>query len=297
MDTIIEQLNGVSERWFATMQLITWQAIVVFIFARCASVLFRRYGPEIAFWIWTAAGAKIASLLVIPMAMAVPVWQLPAPARTTAFIDHSDVPIKVTVGEPIRNSVAESPSPTGRTALFVIWAAIVLAQLVLIMLRRRALSQLLRRILPASVADQSRLDALRDRLGIRFPVSLGRANIGSPFVTGVFRPRIVLPLNRTNSPKELDHVLLHELSHIKRRDLVWAWVPEITRVILFFHPVVYWISQEAKLHREAACDQTVVLSAGGASEYARTLLAFSKQTQDLTDNDQHKLDLANMGTD
>ena len=299
MDMIIEQLNGASERWFATMQLIAWQAVVVFAFARFATMLLRRYGPAITFWIWTASAAKIASQLVVPMVLAIPFWQVSNASHSTVVAKRMDLPTSVTITQPVRDIIPQSPSLTGRAVLFVIWAAIVLLQLILIVMRRRALSQMLRWIRPASATDRARLDALRSRLDVRFPVSLGRADVGSPFVTGIIRPRIVLPLDlkTTNSPTELDHVLLHELAHIKRRDLLWAWIPEITRIILFFHPIVYWISQEAKLQREAACDQAVVLSAGGTREYAQTLLAFSKRTRGLGDSNKHKLDLAIAGSE
>ena len=58
-----------------------------------------------------------------------------------------------------------------------------------------------------------------------------------------------------------------------------------------------YFSQEAKLQREAACDQAVVLSAGGTREYAQTLLAFSKRTRGLGDSNKHKLDLAIAGSE
>jgi beta-lactamase regulating signal transducer with metallopeptidase domain len=75
------------------------------------------------------------------------------------------------------------------------------------------------------------------------------------------------------SPTELRHVLLHELAHLRRRDLVWGWISELARVVYFFHPVVHWIAYRARLERELACDQLAMSHSGhDAQEYASTLV-------------------------
>jgi bla regulator protein blaR1 len=68
-------------------------------------------------------------------------------------------------------------------------------------------------------------------------------------------------------------VLLHELAHIRRRDLVWSWIGEIARIVYFYHPVVHWINYQARLERELACDQLAMAVSGrGPEEYAAMLV-------------------------
>ena len=66
---------------------------------------------------------------------------------------------------------------------------------------------------------------------------------------------------------------MHELAHIKRRDLVWGWPVEIARIVYFFHPLVYWVAYQLRLERELACDQLAMAGSGHPpADYAQTLV-------------------------
>ncbi|MFC1758290.1 M56 family metallopeptidase, partial [Planctomycetota bacterium] len=191
-----------------------------------------------------------------------------------------------------------SPRPTWKAALLFAWTAIVALQVGLIAIRRHSLTRQLSKSTPASNADQAQLDLLRKRLKIRRRVRLCRGDASVPLVTGVVKPLIILPWKTTSdggSEAKLDHILLHELSHIKRCDLVWAWIPETTRILFFFHPVVYQISREAKLYREAVCDQTVVQAEGSAKAYAKTLMTFIQKSNGLRDDSESQNGLSISG--
>ena len=98
---------------------------------------------------------------------------------------------------------------------------------------------------------------------------------GSPFVCGLRRPWLVLPegLASLLGPDELRQVLLHELAHVKRGDLIWDWFPAIARMLFFFHPVAHWAAGRILLERELACDQAALrLSNRDEAGYARMLV-------------------------
>ena len=61
-----------------------------------------------------------------------------------------------------------------------------------------------------------------------------------PSVDGVLRPYISLPLGieRLLSKKELDAVLIHEITHARRRDNLIGLLYEIALCGLWFHPLV-----------------------------------------------------------
>ena len=72
---------------------------------------------------------------------------------------------------------------------------------------------------------------------------------------------------------ERRQVILHELAHVKRRDLPWGWPVEIARIVYFFHPLVYWVAHQLRLERELACDQLAMARSGHtAADYAQTLV-------------------------
>ena len=87
----------------------------------------------------------------------------------------------------------------------------------------------------------------------------------SPAVDGVLRPRISLPagIERLLSAPELDAVLLHELTHARRRDNLIRLVHEVGLCLLWFHPLVWITGARLALFRELSCDESVIRSARG----------------------------------
>jgi beta-lactamase regulating signal transducer with metallopeptidase domain len=92
------------------------------------------------------------------------------------------------------------------------------------------------------------------------------SEIASPMAVGFRKPAVVIPETLLNdfTEKELDHVILHELAHIARRD---DWTNLFARVIgalLPIHPVAVWVVKRIELDREIACDDWVVAVTGEA---------------------------------
>lgn len=168
------------------------------------------------------------------------------------------------------------PGVTWQCWLFLAWGAIVLAQVFRLLVQRRRLSRLLNDAAPADAGLANLVAATSERLGVpRVPATLIASSDFSPFVCGIGQPKLILPvgLQEKLTPAELDQVLLHELAHIRRRDLVWSWIGEIARIVYFFHPVAHWINYQVRLERELACDQLAMAVSGhGPNEYAATLV-------------------------
>ncbi len=120
------------------------------------------------------------------------------------------------------------------------------------------------------------LAALSAAMGLSRPPCLVTIEGGaSPFVCGVIRPTLVLPrpLLAPLSAERWRAVILHELAHLKRGDLIWAWLPELARIILWFHPVSHWVARWARLERELACDGlAMTLAEVDVSGYAQILV-------------------------
>lgn len=113
---------------------------------------------------------------------------------------------------------------------------------------------------PAPREWQARLDDLAARLGVG-PVALVLPDgFSSPLSAGWWRPIVLLPVGLvTRLP--VDHVealLAHELAHIRRHDYLVNLIQVTIEALLFYHPVVWWLSRQVRLEREHIADQLAV---------------------------------------
>jgi beta-lactamase regulating signal transducer with metallopeptidase domain len=97
------------------------------------------------------------------------------------------------------------------------------------------------------------------------PVTVSATALG-PSVDGVLRPSISLPLgiDRLLTDRELDAVLIHEVTHARRRDNLIGLIHEIALCGLWFHPLVWLVGFRLAMFRELSCDDSVIAHSRGA---------------------------------
>ncbi len=103
--------------------------------------------------------------------------------------------------------------------------------------------------------------ALGRHLGIAaLPALRVSDDIDSPQLARPWRPVLMLPCAglASMSDDDLHMALHHELAHLQRRDLWWAWMPALAQYLFFFHPVAHLAVREYALAREVACDAAVL---------------------------------------
>ena len=98
---------------------------------------------------------------------------------------------------------------------------------------------------------------------------------GSPLVTGLIRPVILLPawIEDDYSPREQRDALTHELMHVKRNDLLALQAAQFVLALQWFNPLAHLAMRAFRVDQEAACDADV-LRAGTSSafSYGQTLI-------------------------
>ena len=101
--------------------------------------------------------------------------------------------------------------------------------------------------------------------------------VASPFVLGVFRPRIYVPSGLT--PEQLEYVLAHENAHIKRRDHWWKPLGFLLLSVYWFNPLMWVAYTLLSRDIEQACDEKVIASMSNARKkgYSQALAACSMQ--------------------
>lgn len=126
---------------------------------------------------------------------------------------------------------------------------------------------------------QAKVDLLKHQLGITKPVKFLLSHIAEqPMTFGFFKPVILVPFSLVSqlSPEQLEVILLHELSHIKRNDYLINIFQSMMEIIFFYHPAVWWISGQVRKVREEVCDDKVIASGKDPFLYAQTLLNTKK---------------------
>ncbi len=121
------------------------------------------------------------------------------------------------------------------------------------------------------------LSAAQQKLGLRRHVQL-RLHPDSimPMTCGYRAPIILLPLEAESwEPARREVVLLHELAHIKRNDLAYAWISQVACALHWFNPLVWSARRALAIERERACDDMVLNAGADPSRYANCLLQTS----------------------
>ena len=124
-----------------------------------------------------------------------------------------------------------------------------------------------------------KLDTIKAKLAINARVGVRiQESIQSPFVVGVLRPVIYLPLSflsgLTSDQIELTHLRTSSLTS-RGQTYLWNLIRSVTRTILF-HPAVWWIGGVLRELREHSCDDCVLDSFDYPTAYAAALLALAE---------------------
>lgn len=177
------------------------------------------------------------------------------------------------------------PEATAATAvswrglLCIAWLAgtgLAILPIVYGVVRTRSLGAKARPILDP--APQRLLADLSRKLGVTRDVRLLESD--SPLVPitwGVWRPAILLPAGwRQWTGGRLRIVLLHEIAHVKRRDVFAQILARLACALYWFHPLAWHALRKLRDERELACDDCVMLAGERASDYARELVDIAR---------------------
>ncbi|MBS0590675.1 MAG: TonB family protein [Proteobacteria bacterium] len=147
----------------------------------------------------------------------------------------------------------------------------------------RCLAAVSARALALSPEWQQKLDILRERFGVLRPVRLlASVEVAAPMLVGCLKPVILFPASLICGfpPEQIEWILAHELAHVRRRDYLVNLAQIVVETLLFYHPVVHWISADVRQQREQCCDDLALRIGGGERlAYARSLAQLEEWLQ------------------
>jgi beta-lactamase regulating signal transducer with metallopeptidase domain len=292
----VMNINRWAQGWLAMMAAVLWQSVLLIAVAAIIGLLLRRSSPVVRYWLWQIVAIKLLLMPFWTLAIPFPAWWHGSPPAQAASASPTDVrsadamrpkspgpmPLAERGGssaEPVPSvsPLREAVAAVGwQSWLLFAWATIVILQIARLAVQRIRLAKLLEKAAPAGAELAGLVAELARHIGLRrAPAALSVAGDCPLFVCGLRKPRLVLPdrLIVSLDDAQRKQVILHELAHIKRRDLAWGWPAEIARMIYFFNPLVYWAAYRLRLERELACDQLAMARSGHPpADYARTLV-------------------------
>ena len=243
-----------------------WQSTLFAAAVALLAFLLRNNRAAVRHSLWLAASVKF----LVPFSLFVAIGQQidfraapsAAAARVTQVVEQIGRPFTLAALSPQPD--VTSPSNRWPTVLLSIWACGFAICLATWINRWRSLRRILRTAAPLP-------------LQLPIPVLSCPARL-EPGVFGIFRPVLLLPENIRDrlTPAQFQAILVHELTHLRRRDNLAAAIHMLVEAIFWFHPLVWWIEHRMVEERERACDQEVLRSTGDSEAYAAGILEVCK---------------------
>ncbi len=260
---MIETIANLALFWWGWMSAMSVQLIAVFAVVFLLDRILRRWvWPELLSVLWLVAMLK----LVVP------------PAVTSPVSIANFVPVNAAVSSIAGGSISETPV----SILFIVWVAGVIAlgtwTTWQYMRTKRNWLGCREATAPRWLVESTA--KLRTRLGIGRSVRLSiRDGVTGSAVVGFFKPTVVLPAAfvADRPRREIEHVLMHELAHVKRFDPIASLFCLALQMAYWFHPAVWVARSRLATLREICCDRLVADSLGGQSrQYRDTLLELAR---------------------
>ena len=232
-------------------------------------------------WLLLAVRLVVPVEITLPkpaVTVQVPQYEVTIPTNRPSgeLPDDQLSPVEPNV-EPSLPQTEQEPDLTAQTevpvavVLGTLWLtgvfAIALIQISSYLVTRRAL---LRWARPVSPETREQIEHLALRLGLKRGFQVRRSDrVRTAMVLGVLRPVLLLP------QEECDPlVVLHELNHLRRRDLEYKGLMMAACWLHWFNPLVWWMSRVAGRNLELCCDEDVAGKENSAfrHRYGRLLL-------------------------
>jgi TonB family protein len=242
-------------------------------------------------WLASGAGPQVRyaiGLVALALLAALPAVTLYGLAPHTTFLSAAlnvatDAPLLLPDRSLVATSVGAGIEPW-LPWLVGAWMVGVLAFSLRALAQYLSLRRLCRLEAQAVPEWDAKVAELCRRFGVTRPVRLLRsAIVQTPSLFGWIAPVILMPAGMLVglSPHQIELVIAHELGHIRRWDYAVNLLQIAIETVLFFHPVVHWISRDVRNEREACCDDLVLRLGADPVDYASTL-ARLEELRDVT---------------
>ena len=254
--------------WSFLLQTLTASGAAALLLA--AKAMFRdKLSPRWQFAVW----GVLAVILLLPAGWGgryvLLNWPTLVEALKSAVTGDFGTLTRVTAPVPLPLLAAPK---TAAERLYLIYAAGAAALLVRYLVCYLLLRRALRRGRPV---QSERVKDVGARYGLPVCPAVEMDGLSTAFICGLFRPVLALPAGTETD----DKVILHELLHLKYRDVAWGWVICLFRCVHWCNPLLWLCADRAGNDLESLCDQRVLerLEGEDRRDYGRILLSMADE--------------------
>jgi beta-lactamase regulating signal transducer with metallopeptidase domain/tetratricopeptide (TPR) repeat protein len=294
------------ESFFLALLRASWQASVLIVLVLLLRACLRKaMPPEWRTWFWMLVLVRLAlpfsfesplsifnySRLQVPAALHSPTPASPGYVEPGLAAAPGIQPVdNATAGDSFRSVTAVASPPTAvpdprkaslpplKAVLAGIWCLGALMLLFRVFWAHHRLALRLRGSAPST--DPMLLGMLATctrELGLRrSPLLIETDAVCSPALFGVLSPKLLLPASAAAAltRSQLRCVMLHELCHLRRRDVLLNWLATGLQILHWFNPLVWLASERYRADRELACDAKALghLHQEETGEYGNTII-------------------------
>jgi len=303
----MNSLNSFLERCGQTLLTLTWQTGLLILVVAIVTLSLKKARPAIRYALWLV----VLFRLCVPVGITTPLGIPPKVVEqaTPKNVIFTPEPEQQGMNEPVMSNASEHPvqaipaphlqkpvtQPTKASLpplsmqgwIGLGWMIVTLMLAASVCLRMWCVWRIIRKSEPITHPKLNELlNELRARLGIHRLVALKMlpswAKTLGPSATGIFRPAIFLPARMVEhwEAAALEPILLHELAHIRRGDLIIHALQVLVQIVYWFHPLVWFANARLRHERELICDDIAVAHSGGNSKrYGTTVLRAVEEFQ------------------
>jgi bla regulator protein blaR1 len=278
--------------------------------AGLALIAFRLKGvsPRLAVWkivLYSALAMPVLGWIVPALSFSVPApWKVsssgetaslpavvtPSPATDTgsnsARLSRASKMVDAPAYRSLSRASEAAPAPEiwmqwkiAAGALYITVATIFLARFLLGLLLSRRMERSARTVGDTRALGRLAFHAYAARLA-RLPRLAESEIVLVPITLGVRQPAILLPATwRDWDDSEVDAVMVHEVSHVVRRDALTQRLSLLHRAFFWFSPLSWWLDRRLAELAEEASDEAALSHGTDRARYAETLLNFFSQLE------------------
>jgi bla regulator protein blaR1 len=260
-----------------------WQSTLFALAAALLTLALRKNHARHRYALWLAASLKF----LVPFSLLATIGSRLSFIHPSASLAAGMNLVAAAAAQPFSPAGAEFTAASAVTAapepflllpalLLSLWLCGVAFVLLASVLRWRRIAAVVRSATPLREGREFfALRRIERIIGARGPIEI-RASSASlePGICGIARPVLLWPrgISGCLSDAQIEAIIAHELSHVRRRDNLAAAIHMLVEAIFWFHPLVWWIGKRLVAERERACDEQVLEFGSERAVYAESIL-------------------------